>query len=67
MVSYYDALACNLQHYVDRGHSLSHALLICLRDEAEVFRVYNVIQAEKSLPQYNCNALLVDIHTQVQD
>lgn len=58
--TYEKALATNLQHYMDRGYTLEQALVICLRPEEEVYRVYYIIQEEKRRRYYpHTNALLI--------
>ena len=57
-ISYEKALATNLEHYVERGYTLEQALVICLRPEPEVRRVYEIIQEEKKL---GCLATHVDL------
>lgn len=46
-VSFEEALAECIQHYVDRGYSVEHSTEYVNRGEAEVFRVYDIIQEEK--------------------
>ena len=49
---YYRELAANIEHYTGRGYSLEQALIITLKSEEEVHRVYCIIQEEKKLPRY---------------
>lgn len=47
MVSIEEMRAECVRHYVERGHSPAHADLIVPKDEAELLRIYGLIQEEK--------------------
>ena len=47
MVSMEGMRAECVRHYVERGHSPAHADLIVSKDEAELLRIYGLIQEEK--------------------
>jgi len=66
-ISYEKALATNLEHYVERGYTLEQALIICLRPEPEVRRVYEIIQEEKKLEYLATHVNLFDIAPEGSD
>ena len=50
-ITFEEALAVCIQHYVDRGNSEELARIIVNRGEKLVFDLYYAIQEEKKLPQ----------------
>ena len=50
-VTYEEAFAVCVQHYVDRGYSVEHATDYVKQATFGVFWLYNIIQEEKKNPQ----------------
>ena len=50
-VTYEEAFAVCVQHYVDRGYSVEHATDYVKQATFGVFDLYYAIQEEKKLPQ----------------
>ena len=49
-VTYEEAFAVCVQHYVDRGYSVEHATDYVKQATFGVFWLYNIIQEEEKLP-----------------